>query len=249
MKNLNSYFALKIFTFLLLGTATSAAILRPLDETKVVEAVISRQGLTRITVQRDRIVNVFGVSNECVLEADEDQGQVFIRPTGPGAFKPIYLTLTTEKGHTQDLRLIPKDQPPEALILQENEDLKAELLKEKRQQILLTRDEIENLFQACQEERIPLGYKIVPLELTTLAYSKGTPLGSCPLLIREIKGERLRALTYEIKNTSKTPLVLSPQDFSKTVHAKESDLIAILMIKKTINPGEGTRVYVIAKSQ
>lgn len=249
MKNLNPYFALKIFTFLLLGTAASAAILRPLDETKVIETVISRQGLTRITVQRDRIVNVFGVASEYVLEADEDQGQVFIRPTGPGAFKPIHLTLTTEKGYTQDLRLIPKDQSPEALILQENEELKADLLKEKRQQTPLTRDEIEDLFQACQEERIPLGYKVVPLELNTLAYSKVMPQVVLSLLIREIKGERLRALTYEIKNTSKDPLILSAQDFSKSVHAKESEIIAILMIKKIINPREGTRVYVIAKSQ
>ena len=66
----------------LMATTAQAAIQRPLDELKIIEVPISQQDLTRITVKEDRILNVFGVTGEYVLEADEDQGQIFIRPTG-----------------------------------------------------------------------------------------------------------------------------------------------------------------------
>ncbi len=227
----------KSLPFLFMGNFTHAAIVHPINESKVIEVGISHTDLTRITVKEDRILNVFGVTGEYVLEADESQGQVFIRPTS--AFKPINLTLTTEKGMTQDLRLIPKDQPPEALILKENDILKDEVLK-KRDQPPITREEIEDLFRACQEGRIPLRYKAVPLNLNTL---KG-PYS----LIRELKGERLRALTYEVKNTSSIPLILSEPTFLHSSHAEKNDITAIWIEKKTLNSGEGTKVHVIAKS-
>ncbi len=267
---------LKTLVFLFLGTAVQAAIQHPLDGLKVIEVPISRQGLTRIAVKEDRILNVFGVAGEYVMEADEDQGQVFIRPVGPGAFKPISLTLTTESGHTQDLHLIPKDQAPEALILKAEEDVKEKpsrvqpipllahmrnkgidpevSLEEKvssspltrgdiardditRNNITrdVTRDDIETLLQACREGRIALGYKSMPLDLKTL---KGPYL-----LVREVKGEKLRGLTYEVNNTTKVPMKLAEAEF-----AKSRDIIAVLITQKTLKPGERTHVHVVARS-
>jgi hypothetical protein len=107
---------IKFLPFFFFGTTIHAAIVKPLDNLKVIEVFIAREGLTRITVKDDRILNVFGVTGEYVLEADEDQGQIFIQPADLGATKPLSLTITTEGGHTQDLRLLLKDQAPEALI-------------------------------------------------------------------------------------------------------------------------------------
>src|SRR5262249_46815467 len=104
------------FTAALAGQA-NAAILRTLDSSKTIEVSVAKEGLTRITVKDDRILNAFGMVGQYVLEADEDQGQIFIRPvdaafqpfgTGNAKLGPLYLTITTEKGHTQDLRLLPK---------------------------------------------------------------------------------------------------------------------------------------------
>lgn len=233
--------------------AANAAIVRTLDESKTIELSISKQNLTRITVKDDRVANVFGITGEYVLEADEELGQVFIRPVGLGGTrKPIYLTLTTEKGHTQDLHLIPKDQAPTTLILEEGNQetllsqgsaAQVSTLQKSATQVPIGRDEIEGLLQACQEGRIPLGYKVAPLDLKLL---KG-PFKGPHLLIREIRGEKLRAFTYEIKNLSKLPLILSEQEFTQIPHAKRRDIIAVLMSKKTINPGESIHVHVIAK--
>lgn len=249
---------LKKITFVLtikfLTTAVAnAAIVRTLDESKSIELSISKQNLTRITVKDDRVANIFGITGEYVLEADEELGQVFIRPVGLGGTnKPIYLTLTTEKGHTQDLHLIPKDQAPTTLILEEgnqetllSQGSAAQVPTTQRPatRVLIARDEIEDLLQACQEGRIPLGYKVAPLDLKPL---KG-PFKSLHLLIREIRGEKLGGLTYEVKNLSKLPLILSEQEFTQIPHAKRSDIIAVWIAKKTINPGERTYVHVIAK--
>ena len=224
--------------FLLLFSTTTAqgALLHPLNDVQVIEATISRQGLTRIAVKQDRILNVFGVTGEYVLETDEDQGQVFIRPMGPGSLNPISLTLTTENGHTQDLRLIPKDKSPEALILQADNTTQEELLRNKLAHTLPSREEIEELLEGCQMGRIPVGYKLMPLGLkSTEGFHR---------LIREIRNDNLRGLTYEVKNSGTIPWILAESGFAQKLDVR---VVAILMPQKLLNPGEGTHVYVIAK--
>ena len=244
--------ALALLTLSFLETSANTAILRTLDDSKSIEISISKENLTRITVKDDRVANVFGITGEYVLEADEELGQVFIRPIGHETNKPIHLTLITEKGHTQDLRLIPKDQAPEALILEENKQetlfsqgsmTRMSTAQVSATRVSIARDEIEGLLQACQEMRIPLGYKVAPLDLKDTSVTFKDP----HLLIREIRGEKLRALTYEVINLSTLPLILSEDTFTQIPHAKKSDIIAVWIAKKTINPGESTYVHVIAK--
>lgn len=229
--------------FLVMGTTAQAAIIRPLDDLKVIEASIANQDLTRIAVQDDRISNVFGIAGEYVLEAEEEQGQIFIRPVDNGSSsfdginsKPIHLTLTTEKGHVQDLRLIPQDQAPETLILKAETKNMEELTREKLAQHPITREEVELLLSACHAGNIPLGYKVMPLNLLTLK--------SPHLLTRELRGERLKGLTYEIRNSSKIPLILSEEAFTTSFPERKFKIIAIFMPTKTLNPGERSLVHV-----
>ncbi|OJW46982.1 MAG: hypothetical protein BGO67_09810 [Alphaproteobacteria bacterium 41-28] len=228
------FISISLIAFLFAANTVHAALLYPLNDLKAIEAPISREELTRIIVKNDRILNVFGLGNEYVLEADEAQGQVFIRPRYSNNSKPIHLTLTTEHGHTQDLRLTPQDQVPEALIL-EAMDQENQISKNNQD---YSRDEIETLLQVCHEGRIPLGYKRVPLKLQTLKEG--------PYLIRELKGQKLRCLTYEIQNRFQKPLILSEPEFALTL--KETEVVAIYMPKKTINPKERTLVHVVARA-
>src|SRR3990167_7156559 len=196
--NLKHTFILSLF-FLLTLSAVKAALIQTLDESRVIEVPISKEDLTRITVQEDRIRNVFGVTGEYVLETDEDQGQIFIRPTD--LEKPFSLTLTTEKGRTQDLRLIPKDQATEALL---------------------------NLY---------------------------APQGSYKL-IQELKGDTLRCLTYEVKNSLQSSVVsdkkpilsLSESLFAQSLPLQKQNLIAILIPHHILRLGEHTHVYVVART-
>ncbi len=228
----------RFLMLLLVSTTANAAMVRPIDEKKILEVSISQEELTRIKVQDDRILQVFGLAGEYVLETDDHQGQIFIRPVE--GLKPINLTLTTEAGYTQDLRLIPKNKPPEALILKVDTEIAQELEKEKQAHAPLFREEVEELIHACREERIPLGYKEVPLDLSTLQGPH--------LLVREIQGQKLRGLTYRVQNNTQEPLALSESEFAASLPLKPKTLVALLISKKTLNPGEGADVYVVARA-
>ena len=231
------------FLISITSTSAHAAITRHLDEMKVIEVPISQDGLTRIKVQEDRILHVFGNAGEYLLETDETQGQIFIRPhplEEEETVKPISLTLTTEAGHTQDLRLIPKHQAPEAIILKSDTALKQEIEKEKLSSAPIFREEIEGLMQALQEGRIPLGYKEMPINLITLnePYQR----------VREIQGEKLRGLTYHIQNNTQKVQVLSESEVAKALLFKDHKIVAILIPKKTLSPTEGTDIHVILRT-
>ena len=247
----NNFMITGFLICLLAGTtAVHGVVIHPLDEKRALEVRVSEDGLTRIKVEDDRILQVFGMAGEYVLEVDEDQGQIFIRPTDrrDSSFsrlssKPISLTLTTEAGHTQDLRLIPTSQAHEALILQVNTDLAQEIEKEKQASAPLFREEIEGLIEACQEGRIPLGYKEVPLNLSTLQEPY--------LLVREIQSQKLRGLTYRVHNKTKELLVLSEPELLKEGLARRSlggGVVALLIPQKILTPGEGTDVYVVVRA-
>lgn len=241
----------KLALLLLTGSAVQAAIVRPLDEMKVLEIPIAQDALTRIKVQEDRILQVFGNAGEYVLETDDYQGQIFIRPM-PSleaiSSKVISLTLTTEAGYTQDLRLLPKNQAPEALILQINTDLnqgfeKSPLSgnsfnKAKFASPTLFREEVEGLILALQEGRIPLGYKEMPITLI--------PLNEPYQRMREIQGQKLRGLTYRVQNNTKEPLILSEAELANSLNLNK--LVALLISKKNLTPGEGTDIYVAARA-
>ncbi len=218
-------------TLCVLPSGSQAAQIHPLNDLKVIEVPISQTGLTRIAVKGDRIADVFGMSGEYVMEADETQGQVFIRPLEP-ALNPISLTVTTEGGHTQDLRLVPKNQAPEALILRAEQSPDAQ-----KAEMSITRNEIEDLLTALSEGRIPMGYKNVALDL---------PNPHEPYkLIYEVKNDKLRGLTYEVKNLATIPWILAESGLAEKLNL---EVVAVLMSKKLLKPGESTHVYIAAKS-
>jgi len=249
----------------LLATTAQAAVQHPLNDLKVIEVTISKQGLTRIAVKEDRILNVFGITGEYILEADEDQGQIFIRPSELNGTKPINLTLTTEGGHTQDLRLLPQDKNPEALILmaedktQKNPFMRDGITRDgvphngvtrdevPRNEVTrngvthngVTRDGVEDLMQACREGNIPLGYRLVPVPMHEKDNLKIPP----HVLVRELRGEKLRCLAYAVKNTSSLPLKLENKDF-----AQVNETVAVLIPQKTLAPGKKGEAYVVARS-
>ncbi len=235
---------------LFFSSSIHAAQIKAMDEMRTVEVSISKQDLTRITVKEDRIRTVFGVTGEYVLETDEDQGQIFIRPNLHSSFNPISLTLVTEKGRTQDLRLIPKDQPADALILKPTEDIQKKTLKEK--QAFVSKGEVETLLAACQTGRIPLGYKDTPIHFQALKDRIPGPYK----LIQELKGEALRCLTFEVTNSflplssegKKQVLKLSEPQFAQFLPLRKHDIIAVMMSKRTLYPGEKTYVYVVART-
>ena len=211
-----------------MASSAYAAHQKTMNDMEVIQVPISREGLTRIAVKEDRIANIFGLSNEFLLEADENQGQVFIRPQGQGTQNPISLTITTEAGYTQDLRLVPEDQTPEALILVHAETLPSQ----EKVRGTITREEVQELMASCREGSIPNGYTQRPVDLKEQTGPH--------IILREIQSESLIAQTLEVTNPTRQMLYLNPQDYG-TAHG----VIAVSLSKKALKPQEKGEVYVI----
>ena len=200
------------------STAAKAASLHTLDEMQTISLPISGEGLTRIAVQGDRISSVYGTQGEYTLEADEDLGQIFLRPTLASNRSSISLTLTTEKGLSQDLRLILKNKDPEAIILKKEEE---PFLKKKSSMdsssvsppsAAITRTEVIELLGALKEGLIPFGYQSLAVEFN----KKEWPY----LLLKDVRNEKLQGLVLEVENRSTLVLPLKASAFgshSKTI--------------------------------
>ena len=227
---------IKTHTLLRTLTAVSIVMISPayaahqkaMNDMKVIPVPVSREGLTRIAVKDDRIAHIFGLSNEFLLEADENQGQVFIRPQGRGIQNPISLTITTEAGYTQDLRLVPADQTPEAVILVHAKTPPSQ----EKVRSTITREEVKELMASCREGCIPNGYTQRPVDLKEQTGPH--------IILREIQGDTLIAQTLEVMNPTGQMLYLNPQDYGTA-----PGVIAVSLSKKALKPQEKGEVYVI----
>ncbi|MCE2692294.1 MAG: type-F conjugative transfer system secretin TraK [Rubrivivax sp.] len=81
-------------------------------------AKVSRQEVTRIAFERGRIRRITGNTGEFVLEKDDEQGQLFVRPIDPASTKPINLFLSTDKS-TVALLLQPVDMPSDSIVIRQ----------------------------------------------------------------------------------------------------------------------------------
>lgn len=82
-----------------------------------IKAPISSDSMNRLSVSGDRITQVFGDSESYELQADENTGQIFLKPTSQNGNKPLAISLITESGVTQDLTLDPKEGDAKTITL------------------------------------------------------------------------------------------------------------------------------------
>ncbi len=90
-----------------------------MDSNSRLSGVISKKGMTRLSIKNDRIEAVYGDSQAFISEADPKSGQLFLRlnPTFEGS--NIYVSVISENGQSQDLKLVVKDVPASSIILEE----------------------------------------------------------------------------------------------------------------------------------
>lgn len=86
-------------------------------ENKRITATICADSMNRISIANDRITQIFGDEGTFESQNDEATGQLFLKPTAENGSKNLSLTLITEQGITQDLKLIPTSKTPQTLVL------------------------------------------------------------------------------------------------------------------------------------
>lgn len=117
-----------------------------IDSNHIKEVMVSQEGLTRISVEGEQITDMFAypgdVSNSLNLH---DSGHLFVAPSGLD--EPIYLTVMTGQGHTQDLKLRFVSKRPEPIILKSKSDPTA------------SKTQIEKWMNVALLREVPMGFK------------------------------------------------------------------------------------------
>ena len=90
---------------------------KPIKDNGTAKAYVSIHGLTRIAVDNDRVQDVRGPEDAYQIKTDANQGAVFIQPTPVFQKRPFTIFLATEQGHDYMLRLMPRNQPANTILL------------------------------------------------------------------------------------------------------------------------------------
>lgn len=100
-----------------LCAAHASVITKTLNEQVRISAPIAAAELNRISVQGDRIHQIFGAEGKFNVETDNESGQLFLKPLNAADRHAINITIITENGNTQDLKLLPQKGDAISLLL------------------------------------------------------------------------------------------------------------------------------------
>jgi len=192
-------------------------------------ADISVDSINRISVEDDRIAQVFGLNEDLVIETDNNTGQIFVRTKQN---KPIDLSIITEKQITLDLRLLPQDIPAETIIIKTNKLQDPAKVNAKTTNYL---DQITTLTLAMANANNLTGYSVNPVNKEILLWDKVELLQT-----KEYIGSKLIGEVYTLTNKTKERLFLTEIQFGWQKH------VASVAIKKhALTPHDSTQIYVV----
>ncbi len=223
-----------LITASLLATSASAVQVLPIKDHGSSEILVSSTEHTRISVENDRIAQLFGIDGRLAFELDEMNGQVFITPTPGIEGQSLLITLTTEKGLTHDLRIKPTRRSAEAILLRP----KAQGFQERVSPPGSYQELLLELIKAYTEGALKEPYKTVALHKSPS--EKIEPeLTLQP--IREIHSPQFIGKVCHLKNEREVTLLLSPHQFSK------SKPLAVVFSTRVLKPLAQTEVLLILK--
>ena len=189
-------------------SSVSAVQILPIKDHGSTEVLVSSTEHTRISVENDRIAQLFGIDGRLSFELDEMNGQVFISPTSGTEGHSLLITLTTEKGLTHDLRIKPTKRPAEAILLRP----KTQGIQEGVSPLDTYQGLLLELIKAYATDTLKEPYKVVALQKSPPEKIE-SELTLQP--IKEIHSPQFVGKVSHVKNEGNTPLLLSPHQFAK----------------------------------
>tara|TARA_R110002050_G_scaffold249861_1_gene387717 strand:- start:14630 stop:15352 length:723 start_codon:yes stop_codon:yes gene_type:complete len=208
-----------------------------------VKATISKDEMNRISVEGDRITQLFGIEDKFETELDEVNGQVFIKPLTIGK-DPLSITIVTEEGITQDLILTPKKGPSEVILLQSKEGLKNQESIETSFYFksLPIQQKVLKLFKQLAGEGRIRGF-VKEENFDRFKYertSKSPNLRVRPITV--FKGREFTGIVAELVSTTCLPYLASPKEIYE-----EGDM-AISFPQQILEPNSPVRIYILRKT-
>lgn len=205
-----------------------------------VVAHISTRETTRIRVDHDRIIDVFGDVNTTANPAgalkvspDSSSGDIYVRPVPQADLgKPINIFVKAGHG-TYTLLLKPLDVPSDTIVIRDPTTITADgdaSLKAAGDWVR----EIKNLELAMQARKVPNGFAIKSIYQPVKLWQEVRFIED-----RRVMDESLVGTEYSLTNISKQKMVIDPREFY------QDGVVAVTVGRDALEPGETSSVHVI----
>ena len=241
---MNKVFVVLVSLFLPL-TGFAAQYLQA-DESRPLNATVSSNAMTRISIEGTRIINARYLDGELEVQKDEVTGQVYVKPTT--SKKTVNLFVTSDSNKTYLLSLSTTGKQADSIVIQERSAQIDQLRQIEQAQARIpqavstkqdsyTRSIKGFLIAIANNNTAGFGVQVTP------SYAE-VPLWKEVLFIRKNRyaAADLFAESYTITNVTRQQIVLVEQEFYKP------KVLAVAIRKLVLNPGEQTDVYVVSSS-
>ncbi|MDP1975937.1 MAG: type-F conjugative transfer system secretin TraK [Alphaproteobacteria bacterium] len=193
-----------------------------------VQIVISKKHLCRMYVEGDRIQKIIGSTDFLSIEFDEDVGHIWVSSYEMQK-EPIIVTIITEKGYIQDLKILTSEKPCETIAfipIKNKEDKK----------VKSDREEIISVIKAILKNKNKEGY--IPYENPP---NRGGYNGIIFTPLRAYKGRQFMANLYSIKNTLTYSQIIRETAFCGV------KCMAASSLKSKLEPNENTSLVIVER--
>jgi type-F conjugative transfer system secretin TraK len=206
--------------------------LKPITENGEVQASVAAQELTRIAVEKDRILHVRGLEGAYELKHDPVQGALFIKPLADYQSKPFSLFISTEQNHNYVLHLTPKEQLGDTILLKPK-GLKSHSVRFQKHSVPYTKL-LVNFMTMMMKDTIPSHYAS-----KTVTKAKCHPMGKAITVqrIRHYSGTHFQGALYRVTNRSCQTWLLRESGFYQRGDC------AIALSRLTVAPGGHVLLY------
>jgi len=230
---------MKFLTFtvslLLLATNAHALQIKQATDNAKITATLSAKEISRISVPKDRIRMSSGDEN-IEITNDSDSGDIYLKPKQPPLNKPLNLFITTEKGFTYQLLLVPKDIPSEQIIVRNEAVLgsgqDAQIFESKSP---FHHSVIEVLKATIGSTPLPVGYTKNYVKKPTFQRQNQFEMHA----LYHVDGATLQGVAFQVQNIGDTSTFLTERDLFA------GGQLAVYLSKRELKADETTGVYIV----
>lgn len=191
-------------------------------------AKISADDLTRLSINNGRIASWHAPKGKLVIQKNAKSGELYVRPLNRAV--PVSLFVTSDRGSTYAITMMPVEMPAESIILIEARRKTPSMIERAG-----TRDAtIKDLMLAMAADRMPPDMEVRESSQTFSLWQ-----GSRLTLMRSWLGASLMGERFDLTNTGTSPMRLLEQEFFKP------GVLAISVEKHELAPSESTRIFVV----
>lgn len=224
-----------LLTLLLLSNPAHALQVLDASDDKPLVANISLREMSRIAIDKGRVRKLPMTEGELIVEKDEENGQVFVRPASEEATKPINVFVIDDRGRTYVLLLQPADIPAENIIIRDRSTKSEKSSIEKSGSYQRS---IKNMVLAMATDASPSGVEVREMRQEIPLWQEAKLLLQRIYIGRSVVGEK-----FILTNVSGKPMVIAEPELSRR------GAISVSVENMNLAPGESTNVFVVREKK